>query len=174
MSDHCGFFCEQCLAPGPLVFPTQCGECSSQPSDYLNELYDELHNDETGIYEVAKGHKDGETLVITTLFFQGMLPNDFDNYRNRGILVMLNTSQIHDKTEFHEALDFNLSVWKKPLLEGLTRTFCQPLAVLVRSGAITVIIAKVILLLIGNCLRDKSEVLSLLESVVYSRMNLMK
>jgi len=167
MSDHSGYFCERCLTDLPLIFPNTCDVCSSKLSDYLNRLYGELHDKDTGVYDVATRHNDGETLIITTLYQQGLLTNDYKYYRRRGILVMRNTAQINNTVEYHEALDFNLSIWKTPVLKNLTRNFCEPLAVLARSGVITVTIARLILLLLGNCLRNKSEVLSLLDLVVY-------
>ena len=167
MSDHSGYFCERCLSK-PRIFPTNpCDVCSSKLSDYLNHLYGALHDKDTGVYDVATRHNDGETLIITTLYQQGLLTNDYDYYRRRGLLVMRNTAHLNNTVEYHEALDFNLSVWKTPVLKNLTRNFCEPLAVLARSGIITVTMARVILLLIGNCLRNKTEVLSLLDSVVY-------
>ena len=63
--------------------------------------------------------------------------------------------------------DFNLNVWKNPVLESLTRDLCKPLAVLAKSKTITVTVAKVILLMIGSCLHDKMEVIRLFDSVVY-------
>ena len=166
MSDHSGYFCEGCLTK-QLIFPKTCDVCSSKLSDYLNQLYGELHDTYTGVYDVATRHNDGETLIITTLYQQGLLTNDYEYYRRRGIWVMRNTAQIKNTVEYHEALDFNLSIWKTPILTGLTRNFCEPLAVLARSGVITVTIARLILLMVGSCLRNKTEVLCLLDLVVY-------
>ena len=170
MSDHSGYFCERCLTE-PLIFPNTCDVCSSKLSTYLNQLYGELHNEKTGVYDVATRHNDGETLIITTLYQQGLLTNDYEYYRRRGIWVMRNMAHIKNTVEYHEALDLNLSIWKTPVLKNLTRNFCQPLAVLARSGIITVTIARVILFLVGSCLRNKTEVLRLLDLVVYPQDN---
>jgi len=40
---------------------------------------------------------------------------------------------------------------------------------LAKSNTITVTVAKVILLMIGSCLRDKTEIIRLFDSVVYDR-----
>ena len=165
MSDHYGFFCQQCLN-SIHIFPGACEKC------FYQSLEDDavclrLITDETGVYETAKENNDGETVIIYSLYNQGPLPHDYPFYSTRGLLVMRDSAPIHDKAEFHAALDHNLMVWKSPILRDLIRNFCEPLAVLARTGVITVTIAKVILLLVGNCLRNKAEVLCLMDSVVY-------
>jgi len=173
MSDHSGYFCQQCLS-NEHIFPGTCEVCYSTMNMEHDRLYGRLHQADTGVYETAKEDNDGETIIIFGLYHQGMLPYEYSYYRTRGLLVMRDSAPIHDKAEFHAALDHNLMVWKLPVLRGLTRNFCEPLAVLARTRVITVTIAKVILLLVGNCLRDKKEVLRLMDSVVYPENSEMK
>jgi len=168
MSHHHGFFCQQCLSSNN-IFPGTCYDCDSGLSYgfslKLNEAIIRCHTDETGVYHLSKNDNDGETVVLISLFQQGSLPQDYPSLSPP--LIMRNTSPIHSKSEFHAALDFNLMVWKSPVLRDLTGKLCEPLAALARTRKITVTIARVILLLVGNCLRDKKEVLRLMDSVVY-------
>jgi hypothetical protein len=172
LNDHSGFFCQSCLAQDP-IFSAVCDKCFYQSLED-DELCSRLHTHETGVYETAKKHNDGETAIIYSLYNQGPLPQDYNYYSTRGLLTMCGTADIHDKVAFHAALDKNLMVWKLPVLRGLTRNFCEPLAVLARSSVITVSLAKVILLMVGNCLRNKAEVLCLMDSVVYPENTEMK
>jgi len=167
MSDHNGFFCQKCLTE-PLAFPKTCEVCCSALSDELDELYGKHHSEETGVYEVANSLDSGESLIIAILYNQGMLPYEYRYYRERGLMLMCETSQIHDTAEYHKVLDSNLLVWKTPIVEGLTKNFCWPLAVMAWSGKITVPLAKMILYFIGSCLRNKTEVFGFLESIVYN------
>lgn len=166
LNDHSGFFCHPCLI-NEHIFPTvECDKCFNQSLEH-DELCLLLLTDDTGVYETAKEHNDGETVILYTLYNQGPLPDFYPFYQEQGLLVMRDSAPIHDKAEFHATLDFNLMLWKSPVLRGLTQNFCGPLAVLARTSVITVTIAKVILLLVGNCLRNKKEVLRLMDSVVY-------
>ena len=62
LNDHSGFFCQSCLAQDP-IFSGVCDKCFYQSLED-DELCSQLHTDETGVYETAKKHNDGETAII--------------------------------------------------------------------------------------------------------------
>lgn len=154
-----GFFCDQCLQITRVdAFFDQSSKCDLclSGNEELDSFYDKLLVHDMCVYNQAKTLENGETFVMVNLY---------NSARSTFKMHLFNGVR---KTEtILRRFDFNLNVWKTPVLEGLTRNLCQPLAALAKSNVITVTVAKVILLMIGSCLRDKMEVIRLFDLVVY-------
>ena len=181
-----GFFCNECLQITSIddffEKSSECNVCLSGNKE-LDSSYDELLENDMCVYNQAKTLENGETFVMVTLCnsarsaFKMDDSDDESEYdsdedfcetsRNCMLPGMRDFYRVRKTKTILRLFDFNLNVWKLPVLEGLTRNLCQPLAVLAKSKTITVTVAKVILLMIGSCLRDKTEIIRLFDSVVY-------
>jgi len=153
----------------------------------IGEIYAALL-EEGGVCEALTKIDEGETCIILGLFEEAYYEyeNDDENDDENGDsnsshseccpnhkkVVEQNFYGMSKTKTFLRRLDFNLNAWKLPILDRLTRNLCQPLAVLAKSNTITVTLAKVILLMIGSCLRDKTEVVRLFDLVVYDCVNI--
>jgi hypothetical protein len=173
-----GFFCDQCLQIIKIddFFDKSsfCNICLSS-NEEIGDIYANLL-EEGGVCEALMRIDDGETCIILGFFEEAYYeyeddddnePNSSECCANHKEVVTQNFYGMRKTKTFLNRLDFNLNVWKLPVLDKLTRNLCQPLAVLAKSKTITVIVAKVILLMIGSCLRDKTEIIRLFDSVVY-------
>ena len=133
--------------------------------------------EEGGVCEALMNVDEGETCVILGFFEEAYYEyeNDDDNddapnSANHQEVVTKNFYGMRKTKTFLNRLDFNLNAWKLPVFDRLTQNLCLPLTILAKSSTITVTVAKVILLMIGSCLRDKTEALRLFDSVVYNRI----
>ena len=181
-----GFFCDECLQITSVdAFfdkSSVCDVCLSGNKE-LDSSYDELLINDMCVYNQAKTLENGETFVMVTLCNSARSAFKMDDSddeieydsdedfcetcRNCMLPGMRYFYGVRKTETILRRFDFNLNVWRTPVLESLTRNLCNPLAALAKSNVITVTIAKVILLMIGSCLRDKTEVIRLLDSVVY-------
>jgi hypothetical protein len=177
-----GFFCDQCLNTEQMdLFIEKTSKCQIclVCDEKLNTSYEALLEEEEPVCEALMKTDDGETCIILGFFQEAYFEYEIDDdnaatssgccANHKEVEVTHNFNGMRKTKTFLNRLDFNLNVWKSPVLEGLTRDLCQPLAVLAKSNVITVTVAKVILLMIGSCLRDKTEVIKLFDSVVYDR-----
>ena len=177
-----GFFCDQCLQiTGVDDFFDQSSACETclSSNEKIGDIYATLL-EEGGVCEALMKVDEGETCVILGFFEEAYYeyenddenddaPNSSECCANHKEVVTKNFYGMRKTKSFLNRLDFNLNAWKLPVFDKLTRDLCQPLAVLAKSSTITVTVAKVILLMIGSCLRDKTEVIKLFDSVVYDR-----
>jgi len=184
-----GFFCDQCLQITGLddFFDrsSHCNKCLTS-NEEIGNMYTTLL-EEGGVCEALTKIDEGETCIILGFFEEAYYEyenddddeNDDNNASNSSHfeccpnhkkVVEQNFYGISKTKTFLHRLDFNLNAWKLPILDGLTRNLCQPLATLAKSNVITVTVAKWILIMIGSCLRDKTEVMRLFDSVVYDRI----
>jgi hypothetical protein len=181
-----GFFCDQCLQITRVdAFFDQSSKCDLclSGNEELDSFYDKLLVHDMCVYNQAKTLESGETFVMVNLYnsargtFKMDDESDESEYdsdedfcetcRNCMLPGMRLFYGVRKTETILRRFDFNLNVWKTPVLEGLTRNLCQPLAALAKSNVITVTVAKVILLMIGSCLRDKTEIIRLFDLVVY-------
>lgn len=176
-----GFFCDQCLNTEQMdLFIEKTSKCQTclVCDEKLNTSYEALLEEEEPVCEALMKTDDGETCIILAFFQEASFEYDIDDDNidhnfseccaNHKESLTQNFNGIRKTKTFLNRLDFNLNAWKLPVLDGLTRNLCQPLALLAKSRTITVTVAKVILRMIGSCLRDKTEVIRLFNSVVYA------
>jgi len=178
-----GFFCDQCLQiTGMDDFFDKSSDCDVclTSNEEIGDIYTTLL-EEGGVCEALMKIDEGETCIILGFFQEAYYEYEIDDNHEPNLyqccaihreVVTRNFNGIRKTKSFLNRLDYNLNAWKLPVFEGLTRDFCQPLAVLAKSSTITVTVAKVILLMIGSCLRDKTEALRLFDSLVYNRINI--
>ena len=176
-----GFFCDQCLQiTGVDDFFDQSSACETclSSNEEIDEIYTSLLELDECTYDVTTRIDNGETCIILGFFQEAYFEYEIDDDNvpsssgccaNHKESLTQNFNGIRKTKTFLNRLDFNLNAWKLPVLDGLTRNLCQPLAALAKSNTITVTVAKVILLMIGSCLRDKTEIIRLFDSVVYDR-----
>jgi hypothetical protein len=174
-----GFFCDQCLQIAGIddfFDKTSFCEICLTSNEKIGNIYATLL-EEGGVCEALMKVDEGETCVILGFFEEAYYEyeNDDDNddapnSANHKEVVTKNFYGMRKTKTFLNRLDFNLNAWKLPVFDRLTQNLCLPLTILAKSSTITVTVAKVILLMIGSCLRDKTEALRLFDSVVYNRI----
>ena len=144
-----GFFCNECLQITSIddffEKSSECNVCLSGNKE-LDSSYDELLENDMCVYNQAKTLENGETFVMVTLCnsarsaFKMDDSDDESEYdsdedfcetsRNCMLPGMRDFYRVRKTKTILRLFDFNLNVWKLPVLEGLTRNLCQPLAVL--------------------------------------------
>ena len=154
-----GWFCSMCLIQMPLTHTVSnvnklsvgCVLCPIN-SEHLTRRLRGMPGHK---FEDIKFYKTGEWMALHAL-------NDrFPIHPQKGMKSSRHIIKDSPKDEWvakvRELLLFNLNVWKDPIARRLA-TDCVPLVVVTRRGQITATVARIIILMIGNCLINECEV----------------
>ena len=176
------YFCEKCQQKPTITLtrlPTSriilgCRNCPIN-SVAAAQAYELMYSWNTNIPSKTAIHSHGEVIMTYALnngknVFQGavILSGMIDTHSIRqecSEIVLLRSRALN-------ALQHNITVWKTSVLDSMTSNYCLPLSVLCLTNLTTVSVAKLVLLMIGNCFTDKQwsnkMIFQLLDSIVYN------
>ena len=142
----------------------------------LNSVEVRLEHDSylAAVGEVAKGRLFGELVVAHNLnhSWSGLGGNHSSSYLSsiRSYVNCRREGCSPDSYVVPCLLSFEsrLLEWRFPVQMSLLESYCVPLSVLSRTGQVTVVVSRLILMMIGHCFARASFSSDLLDSVVYS------